>query len=112
MTISSIRSCSQNTEPVLETKRRKLTAVMGMESWSRVESSLPAVFLGDDGAGLDETDSADVKTAWVRFMEALEVRFDEGELSCCCVFGVFGVVSLAEGAAAAALYSVPFRVEG
>ena len=77
MTISSIRSCSQNTEPDLETKRRKLTAVMGMESWSRVESSLLAVFLGDDGAGPDETDNADVKTAWVRFMEVLEVRFNE-----------------------------------
>lgn len=44
-----------------------------------MESSLPAVFLGDDGAGLDETDNADVKTAWVRFMDVLEVRFDEGD---------------------------------
>jgi len=52
---------------------------MGMESWSRVESSLPAVFLGDDGAGLDEADNADAKTAWVRFMEVLGVRLDEGD---------------------------------
>lgn len=67
---------------------------MGMESWSRVESSLPAVFRGDDGAGLDETDNADVKTAWVRFIEALGLRFDEGG----CPAGV----SFAEGRAVAA----------
>ena len=65
-----------------------------MESWSRVESSLPAVFLGDDGAGLDETDNADVKTAWVRFIGALGLRFDDG--------GCPAVVSLAEGRAVAA----------
>jgi len=65
-----------------------------MESWSRVESSLPAVFLGDDGAGLDETDNADAKTAWVRFMETLGLRFDEG--------GCPAAVSLASGRAVAA----------
>jgi len=76
---------------------------MGIESWSRVESSLPAVFRGDDGAGLDETDNADVKTAWVRFMEALEVRFDEGD---CCP----AAASLVEGAAAMTVpCSVPRR---
>ena len=68
-----------------------------------MESSLPAVFLGDDGAGLEETDNADVKMAWVRFMEALGVRFDVGDCP--------AAVSLAGGRAAAAsvLCSVPCR---
>lgn len=62
-----------------------------------MESSLPVVFLGDDGAGLDETDSADDKMAWVRFMEALEVRFGVG--------GRPAAPSLAEGAAAVTVLS-------
>ena len=74
-----------------------------MESWSRVESSLPAVFLGDDGAGLDEADNADVKIAWVRFMEALGLRFDEG--------GCPAFVSLVAGrvVAVTVLCSIPSR---
>ena len=97
-----MRSCSQNTEPVLETKRRKLTVVVGMESWSRVERSLPAVFLGDDGAGLDETESADVKTVWARFMDVLDVRLSED--------GGPAAPSLrAGGAAATVLCSASYR---
>ncbi|KAG8859915.1 hypothetical protein FRB91_005785 [Serendipita sp. 411] len=35
--------------PVFETNRLKLTAVIGMESESRVESRRPSVFRGSDG---------------------------------------------------------------
>ena len=48
-----MRSCSQNTGPILETNLRKLTVLMGIESGSRVESSLywprRGLACGDDG---------------------------------------------------------------
>ena len=64
---------------------------------------MPAVFLGDDGAGLDEADNADVKIAWVRFMEVLGLRFDEGDCP--------AAVSLSAGRAVVVtvLCSIPCR---
>lgn len=50
--ISSIRSCSQNTGPALDTNFLKFTVVIGIDSGSRVDKSFGAPLLarGVDGA--------------------------------------------------------------
>ena len=67
ITISSIRSCSQNTGPTLATNRRKFAVVSGIDSGSLVESSslgVPLVARGAAGAFAGSWNVDDSSTCW------------------------------------------------